>query len=95
MRVTVITSPEPLLRTGWQLWLIIPSERGEQGGWIMAMTRRNFIEAGIGGVAALSAAQGMARAQSADAGQIIVIGGDDSNLFVRTTTIGLPISART
>ena len=30
----------------------------------MAMMRRNFIEAGIGGVAALSVAQGVARAQS-------------------------------
>jgi hypothetical protein len=35
--------------------------------WNMAMKRRDFIEAGIGGVAALSVAQGVSRAQSGDA----------------------------
>jgi membrane dipeptidase len=39
----------------------------------MTMTRRNFIEAGIGGMAALTVAQGMSRAQSVDAGQVIVV----------------------
>ncbi len=49
----------------------------------MTMTRRNFIEAGIGGVAALSVAQGVSRAQSLDAGQgIIVIAGEGSSLTV-------------
>src|SRR5271163_4741920 len=49
----------------------------------MAMTRRNFIEAGIGGVAALSVAQGVSRAQSLDAGlRITVIGVDGADLTV-------------
>jgi membrane dipeptidase len=48
----------------------------------MAMKRRDFIEAGIGGVAALTVAQGVSRAQSADASQIVVIGVDGSNLTV-------------
>jgi len=49
----------------------------------MTMTRRNFIEAGIGGVAALSASQGMSRAQSLDASQgIIVVGVDGADLTV-------------
>src|SRR5690242_11137497 len=49
----------------------------------MAMTRRNFIEAGIGGVAALSVAQGVSRAESRDAGLgITVIGVDGADLTV-------------
>ena len=52
------------------------------------MRRRDFIEAGIGGVAALSVAQGMSRAQNAStnlpsASEIIVIGVDGSDLTVR------------
>ena len=47
----------------------------------MAMMRRNFIEAGIGGVAALSVAQGVARAQSPGGGQgVTVVGVDGSGL---------------
>jgi membrane dipeptidase len=50
----------------------------------MTMTRRNFIKAGIGGVAALSVAQGMSRAQSLDAGLgIIVVGVDGADLTTR------------
>jgi hypothetical protein len=51
------------------------------------MKRRKFIEAGIGGVAALSVAQGMSRAQGApanlpSASEIIVIGVDGCDLTV-------------
>jgi hypothetical protein len=50
---------------------------------IMAMTRRNFIEAGIGGVAALSVAQGVSPAHSRDAGLgITVVGVDGADLTV-------------
>jgi membrane dipeptidase len=49
----------------------------------MAMTRRNFIEAGIGGVAALSLAQGVSLARSPDANPgIIVVGVDGADLTV-------------
>ena len=52
----------------------------------MAMKRRNFIEAGIGGVAALAVAQGVSPAQSApsvpSARGITVIGVDGSDLTV-------------
>jgi membrane dipeptidase len=53
----------------------------------MAMQRRNFIEAGIGGVAALSVAQGVSRAQSApaylpSAMGIAVVGVDGADLTV-------------
>jgi membrane dipeptidase len=53
----------------------------------MAMKRRDFIEAGIGGVAALSVAQGVSRAQSAAAGLpsamgIVVVGVDGADLTV-------------
>ena len=51
----------------------------------MAMKRRDFIEAGIGGVAALTVAQGVSRAQSTpanvpSANGIVVIGVDGSSL---------------
>jgi membrane dipeptidase len=53
----------------------------------MAMKRRNFIEAGIGGMAALSVAQGVSRAQSApaylpSAMGIAVVGVDGADLAV-------------
>jgi microsomal dipeptidase-like Zn-dependent dipeptidase len=49
----------------------------------MAMTRRNFIEAGIGGAAALAVAQGVSRAHSLDAGLgITVVGVDGADLTV-------------
>jgi membrane dipeptidase len=49
----------------------------------MAMTRRNFIEAGIGGAAALSVAQGVSGAQSPHANPgIIVVGVDGADLTV-------------
>ena len=49
----------------------------------MTMTRRNFIEAGIGGAGALSVAQGVSRAQSPDAILgINVVGVDGSDLTV-------------
>jgi membrane dipeptidase len=53
----------------------------------MAMKRRDFIEAGVGGVAALTVAQGASRAQSATAGLpsatgIVVVGVDGSDLTV-------------
>ena len=50
----------------------------------MAIMRRSFIEAGIGGVAALSVAQGVSRAQSSDAGGgITVVGVDGADLTGR------------
>jgi membrane dipeptidase len=57
----------------------------------MGMKRRKFIEAGIGGVAALSVAQGMSRAQGApanlpSASEIIVIGVDGCDLTVEYLT---------
>lgn len=53
----------------------------------MAMTRRNFIEAGIGGVVALSVAQGVSRAQSTpaylqSARGITVVGVEGADLTV-------------
>jgi membrane dipeptidase len=52
--------------------------------WNMAMKRRDFIEAGIGGVAALSVAQGVARAQSPNAGAgVTVVGVDGADLTAR------------
>jgi hypothetical protein len=49
----------------------------------MTMTRRNFIEAGIGGAGALSVAQGVSRAQSPDANPgIIVVGVEGADLTV-------------
>jgi hypothetical protein len=53
----------------------------------MAMRRRNFIEAGIGGMAALSVAQGVSRAQSAPADLpsamgITVVGVDGADLTI-------------
>jgi hypothetical protein len=49
----------------------------------MAMTRRNFIETGIGAVAALSVTQGVSRAQSPTAHSgIIVVGVDGAGLTV-------------
>ena len=52
------------------------------------MKRRDFIEAGIGGVAALSVAQGVARAQSPGGGQgITVVGVDGSGLTPVTSKI--------
>jgi microsomal dipeptidase-like Zn-dependent dipeptidase len=51
----------------------------------MWMTRRDFIKAGVGGVAALTGIQGVSRARSASAGlpsamEVIVVGADGSDL---------------
>ncbi len=47
------------------------------------MTRRNFLEAGVGGAAALAVAQGVSRAQSPHANPgIIVVGVDGADLTV-------------
>lgn len=58
----------------------------------MAMTRRNFVKSGLGGVMALYVGQGMSRAQSAranlpSANEIIVIGVEGSDLTPSTSRI--------
>jgi membrane dipeptidase len=73
-----------LLRTRWAIMVDNP-EGGEKGQGLIVMKRRDFIKAGIGGVAALTVAQRVLRAQSISAvlpsaTGIIVVGVDGSDL---------------